>query len=548
MMRQNTILNEASNNILSNIYRVSILMTTPSSTEHVLTQIVDTVKEGLGFNRCSVYLINKEQDTLECKFITGFTPEKERLVKAKPFHLIRHACIETRVAQTGAPMLVKDFEADSTMTDIDRKVTERMGRGCTLYVPLTIKGTVIGILGVDKRQGEPEITEHEFVSLSIFAGYASIVIENSRLYEALLNEKKFSETVLNSSVTGIVTTDINGGITSMNPAAAHIVGINAGDSLPMSRFIGEVFPVLPGLDRVFHSTDTERRYIESCEYHFRKNSGDTAVLHINASPLCDDAGKVMGMIFTVQDVTSLKEREKYLQRVNRLISLGELAAGVAHEIRNPLTGIGVVLDILRRRKELSLGDLELAEEAMAEIDRLERIVAGLLDFARPKDFNFEASAINDVVGSMLFLIKKQCKNQNLLFNVHFGENIPAIRMDQEKIRQALLNVVINAIQAMPGGGDLTIETSCCNDDDGRRNRGSVIVTISDTGPGIPEQHRDRIFDPFFTTHSNGTGLGLSITHSVIKEHNGTITVESEHGRGTKFTISLPIDEHAPGEG
>ncbi|HEU19167.1 MAG TPA: GAF domain-containing sensor histidine kinase [Deltaproteobacteria bacterium] len=548
MMRRNAILNEASNNILANIYRISILMTRPSSTEQVLTQIVDTVKEGLGFNRCSVYLINREQQTLECKFITGFTPEKERLVKAKPFHLKRHACIETRVAQTGEPVLVKDFEADPTMTDIDRKVTERMGRGCTLYVPLTIKGTVIGILGVDKRQDEAEITEHEFVSLSIFAGYASIVIENSRLYEALLNEKKFSETVLNSSVTGIVTTDINGGITSMNPAAAHIMGINASDSLPEHRFIDEVFPAIPGLERIFHFTDMESRYIESCEYHFRKNSGDTAVLHINASPLCDDAGRAMGMIFTVQDVTSLKEREKYLQRVNRLISLGELAAGVAHEIRNPLTGIGVVLDILRRRKELSLGDLDLAEEAMAEIDRLERIVAGLLDFARPKDFNFETISINDVVEGMLFLIKKQCRNQNLLFNVRYGKNIPAVRMDQEKIRQALLNVVINAIQSMPGGGDLTIETSCRDGDGGGYDPGGVVVTIRDTGPGIPEQHRDRIFDPFFTTHSDGTGLGLSITHSVIKEHNGTITVDSQEGRGTTFTISLPVDKQSPGEG
>jgi len=254
------------------------------------------------------------------------------------------------------------------------------------------------------------------------------------------------------------------------------------------------------------------------------------------------------MIFTVQDVTSLKEREKYLQRVNRLISLGELAAGVAHEIRNPLTGIGVVLDILRRRKELSPGDLNLAEEAMAEIDRLERIVAGLLDFARPKDFNFETISINDVVESMLFLIKKQCRNQNLLFNVRYGKNIPAVRMDQEKIRQALLNVVINAIQSMPGGGDLTIETACRDGDGGGYDRGGVVVTIRDTGPGIPEQHRDRIFDPFFTTHSDGTGLGLSITHSVIKEHNGTITMDSQEGRGTTFTISLPVDKQSPGEG
>jgi len=544
-MQQNTILNEASNNMLSNIYRISILMTTPSSTEQVLTQIVDTVKEGLGFNRCSVYLINKEAETLECKFITGFTPDKEALVMARPFHLKRHECIETRVVKTGASILVKDFELDPTMTALDRKVTARMGRGCTLYVPLMIKGTVIGILGVDKRQGEPEITEHEFVSLSIFAGYASIVIENSRLYEALLHEKKFSETVLTSSVTGIVTTDITGGITSLNPAAAKIVGIEVGNTALLHRDIGEVFPALPGLDRIFPAVGVEEQYLESCEYHFRKHGGATAILHINASPLSDDADRVLGMLFTVQDVTSLKEREHYLQRVNRLISLGEMAAGVAHEIRNPLTGIGVVLDILRRRKGFLPRDRELADEAMAEIDRLESIVAGLLDFARPKDFNFEESAINDVVGGMLFLIEKQCRDQTLQLDVRYGDDIPPAPMDQEKIRQALLNVVINAIQAMPGGGNLSIETAYRRGDKDMRD--SIVITIRDTGPGIPEATRERIFDPFFTTHSEGTGLGLSITHSVIKEHDGTITVESAEGRGTTFTVSIPIKPHTNGE-
>jgi signal transduction histidine kinase len=118
-------------------------------------------------------------------------------------------------------------------------------------------------------------------------------------------------------------------------------------------------------------------------------------------------------------------------------------------------------------------------------------------------------------------------------------------MDQEKIRQALLNVVINAIQAMPGGGNLTIETACRNGGDSAWN--SVVVTISDTGPGIPEADRDRIFDPFFTTHSDGTGLGLSITHSVIKEHNGKITVESDECGGTTFIISLPVDDRTAGE-
>ena len=539
-MKQNRVLDEESNYILSNVYRISTLLTEPSSVNRVLTAIMETVKKGLGFNRCSVYLINREEETLECKYITGFTPEREKFVVTHPFNLKKHDCIETKVALNGNPILVKDFYSDPDMTNLDRKVTRNMERGCTLYVPLKIKGDIIGILGVDKKQDEPEITEQEFESLSIFAGYASIVIENSRLYEALLNEKKFSENILNSSITGIFTTDIHGRITSLNPAAEEIFGIKNEKESILNKNITNVFALIPELKKIFESTLINHENIEGCECSFRKEEGQNTRLSINSSSIFDDAGNLMGVLFNVQDITNIRERDKYLQRVNRLISLGELAAGVAHEVRNPLTGIGVVLDILRSRKKLSKADKGLIEEATLEIERLEKIVADLLDFARPKDFDFELVDINDVVESICFLINRQCKNQNLNLKVKYGENIQRAKMDSERIKQGLLNIVINSIQAMPDGGDIVIETFYEGGQGGLDESQSINVSISDTGPGIPDYAKDRIFDPFFTTHSEGTGLGLSITHSIIKEYNGSIKVESSEGKGARFVVSLPV--------
>ena len=534
-MKQNHILDEVSNYILSNVYRISVLLTEPSSTGSVLAAIMETVKEGLGFNRTSIFLINREKDTLECKVIRGFTPEQEKLARTGPFRLKDHDCIETKVALKGTPILVKNFYSDPNVTDLDRIVTMNMERGCTLYVPLKIKGNIIGILGVDKKQGGAEITGQEFESLSIFAGYTSIIIENSRLYEALLKEKKFSENVLNSSINGIFTVDVHGRITSLNPAAEEILKIKKEQVL--DRYIGDVFLPIPEFEKTFEFTLLNHESIEGCECNFRKEEGQNAMLSINSSSIFDDAGNLMGVLFTIQDITSARERDKYLQRVNRLISLGELAAGVAHEIRNPLTGIGVVLDILMNRNWLSGTDKDLIEAANFEIERLEKIVTGLLDFARPKDFVFEPVDINEVIRGICFLVNKQCKNQNVRFTVKYGDNIPKSHLDRERTKQGLLNVVINAIQAMPEGGELTIEAFC----DGNEGRGrNIMINVCDTGSGIPDYAKDRIFNPFFTTHSEGTGLGLSITHSIIKEHNGSIKVESTGDMGTKIAISLPV--------
>lgn len=535
-MKQHSALTETSEPILSVIYRISALLTDPSPVDKVLDSIMDSVKEGLGFYRAVLYLVNKEKHLLECKCIRGFTPELEDLSHSKPFDLKRHNTLETRVVLTGNAILVKDVYADPVSTDIDRLITSRFQRGCFLYIPLKVKGTVIGILGVDKMRGEPAINEKEFESLSIFANYASIIIENSRLYEALLNEKKFSEDVLNSSVSGLLTTDVHGCITSLNPAAQSILGVEKESVL--HRLIRNVFASIPEMDAILQKTILHRENMKGCECLLKKDTKKNMILSISSSPIIEDAGSLIGVLFLIQDITSERERDDYLQRVNRLISLGELAAGVAHEIRNPLTGIGVVLDILKSRKRLLKTDKNLIEEATQEIERLEKLISDLLDFARPKEFNFEPTDINEIVRSIIFLIGEQCNNQGVRLFTRYGRRATKAYMDAEKIRQGLLNVMINAIQAMPQGGELIIETGGGGVDVTGENR-SVTVTIKDTGPGIPDAVKGRIFDPFFTTHHEGTGLGLSITHSIVKEHGGTIRFDSEEGKGARFVVSLP---------
>lgn len=526
---------EFTDQILSHVYRISTLLTEPATMDRVVEAIVQTVTQDLNFNRCSVYLLNKTNHKLECKYITGFSPETENYVKERPFDIKKHDCIETRVAVTGEPVLVKNFSSSDNLTDLDRRITTRMGRGCTLYVPLKIKGDIIGILGVDKKHGEPEINEKEFESLSILANYASIIIENSKLLQDLMNEKKFSENVLNSSINGILTVDITGRITSLNPAVEKMFGMMK-DTL-INRFIWEIFPLPEWIEctrkAVFHLHN-----MKGMEFTLNP---DDKILNVTTSHIMNEGESLIGFMFLIQDITGERKRDEYLQRVNRLISLGELAAGIAHEIRNPLTGIGVVLDFLSRKK-LPRRDLELINEANGEIERLEKLISDLLTFARPKKFNFELADIRNIINSIYLLINEQCNHHGIKMFIRIDDDIDGLYVDQERIRQGLLNIVINAIKAMPSGGNLTIKAAELTGDSGSCDPESRIeITIGDTGVGIATENIGRIFDPFFTTNNEGTGLGLSITHSIIKEHSGIVKVDSELGKGTEFTIILPCD-------
>jgi PAS domain S-box-containing protein len=533
-----TILSETSEKMLSIVYKMSSLLTEPSSVDRVLDSIIQSVTEGLGFYRASLYLINREKQLLECKCISGFTLAQENRARTRPYDLTRHDSLETKVALTGQPILVRDANDDPILTDIDHLITKMFERGCILYVPLKVKGTTIGILGVDKRRDEPGISEQEFESLSIFANYASIIIENSRLYEALLDEKKFSEDIVNSSLRGALTVNLLGRITHLNPAGESLLGLKREKVL--NRPLEDVFKCFEEMDGMIRRALLCHESIKGYE-HIVKRDGKQVILNVSTSPILDDAGNIRGSLFTMEDITAERERGEYLQRMNRLIALGELAAGVAHEIRNPLTGIGVVLDILRQKKGLSRSNTGLLDEAAHEIERLEKLISDLLDFARPKKLNFEPGNINDIVQSIYFLISEQCNNQGIRLSIRYGENLPRVCVDYEKIRQGLLNIVINAIHAMPGGGSLTIDTGCGKGLEGSEEDPCIVVSITDTGSGIPDAVRGRVFDPFFTTHHEGTGLGLSITHSIVKEHRGTVRFDTEEGRGTCFSVLLPMD-------
>jgi two-component system NtrC family sensor kinase len=230
----------------------------------------------------------------------------------------------------------------------------------------------------------------------------------------------------------------------------------------------------------------------------------------------------------------MKKIHAQLFRSEKLASLGKLAAGVAHEINNPLTGILTNSSLLL--EDLEAGDprRDDVEVMVKETMRCREIVKRLLDFARQTKPQKRLADINALIETIVLLVRNQTSFRNVSIEQHPATDLPSILVDPDQIQQVFINIILNAAEAMTGGGKLVIRTGLSTD------RQSIVVGFTDTGPGIPDEVKERIFDPFYTTKEHGTGLGLSISYGIIEQHGGTISVDSTPGRGSTFTIQLPI--------
>jgi len=234
-----------------------------------------------------------------------------------------------------------------------------------------------------------------------------------------------------------------------------------------------------------------------------------------------------------QAYNDLQETFQQLLQAEKLTSLGELSAGIVHEVRNPLASIKGAIEILEDELGPESPRREFAELAVKEIERIDKMVGEFLRFARPAKLAVERSDINSVVGSVVSLIENQALSQSVLIKKELSNSVPELSIDAEQIRQVLLNLAINALQAVKKGGQIVFKTNLKD--------GSCIITVEDTGDGISEENLPKIFDPFFSTKEKGVGLGLSIAHRIINGHHGKLSARRTD-TGTVFEISLPLND------
>jgi two-component system nitrogen regulation sensor histidine kinase GlnL len=245
----------------------------------------------------------------------------------------------------------------------------------------------------------------------------------------------------------------------------------------------------------------------------------------------------------VRDIKRRRELEEDLKRADRLATMGTLAAGLAHEIRNPLGGIKGAAQLLRRALEPKSSLREYTDIMIREVDRVNKLIEQLLDLSRPLQLTLAPVNIHEILNDVL-LLESQAAGESVTIKKIFDPSLPPIRGDRAQLTQVFLNLLKNAFQAMDGRGCLTVITRLETDyhvrDQGTRRNRFIWVEISDEGKGIKEEDLAHIFSPFFSTKNSGTGLGLAICYNIIKEHGGTIRVESIEGKGTTFKVSLLV--------
>jgi signal transduction histidine kinase len=252
--------------------------------------------------------------------------------------------------------------------------------------------------------------------------------------------------------------------------------------------------------------------------------------------LRDSSDEVVGSILIVEDISSRVQLEEQLQISEKMASLGLLAAGVAHEVNTPLTGISSYTQMLLEKAPPEDPSTKVLEKIERQTFRAAKIVNGLLNLARPAQVDSGPCDINAVINDVLSLLDHQFRTGSIQVRKEMAATAPMVQGIEHKLQQVFLNLFLNARDAMPSGGWLTIVTRA--DDSG------AVVEVADTGSGIPDEALSRIYDPFFTTKEigKGTGLGLSITYGIVQEHGGTIACDSHVGQGTRFTIRLPLAE------
>ena len=388
------------------------------------------------------------------------------------------------------------------------------------------------------------------------AGYLDAHLRHEQLRGAFASLQGFHEVLLANLPLGVFAIDELGRVTFISPPAEAILGYSreeavGADCLRIFRPSGvEENPLLLGLQGKASIVDL---YIS--DRHGREKPVWMQMARIPGRP----GEKPRGLIAMIRDISEDRAFEEEQRRRERLASIGELSAGVAHEIRNPLTGIGNCAQVIRDRLLPDDPRRRFVQIILDETARLNRIVESLLSFARPGKPHLEECQIVETIQKAVELEQAACAEQGITPEVTARGRIPKIYIDPEQISQVLLNVIRNAIEAMPSGGRLTIE--CCvirrkphlRKGTGQRKtdrirydqsvpvRRFVQIRIADSGRGVPRDVVPRVFDPFFTTRAKGTGLGLSISQSIVREHGGFLSLRSIENKGTTISIDLPVE-------
>ncbi len=454
--------------------------------------------------------------------ITGF--KKEEVLNKKCYTVLRSNLCKSKCR------LKKTLETGESMFNYEATLKNKAGK----EIPVNITTSPL-------RSSDNEIIG----ALEIFRD----LTERKRLWESLREERDKAQQYLSVARVVIVALNSDGEITLINKKGCEVLGYKEEEIIGNNWFDFCVPEKMrEEVKKVFRKLMAgEFKVAEYYENSILNRDGEERIIAWHNTTLRDKAGRIVGTLSSGEDITERKRTEAELLRSEKLASLGQLAAGVAHEVNNPLAGILVYIKLLLKKYKQNKLQTEETEKQLEkigkEMERCSRIIKNLLDFSRQSEAALRPVDINKVVEATFSIIGHHISLENIRTEKKLCSSLPLINIDFDQIQQALMNIMLNATQAMPNGGDLTIITSAAKGVKiGGSSKDAVRIDISDTGMGIPKENLDKLFTPFFSTKEKGkgVGLGLSVVHGIIDRHHGKIELKSNPGAGTTFSIYLGV--------
>ena len=410
------------------------------------------------------------------------------------------------------------------------------------FVPCVVRGRMVAVIGLGRSVDGGLLSSEDVEILRTVSGYVAVAIENSLLYKdqqerasELKLLKEFNESIIESINVGLLAVDLEGRVTRLNSALEHILDLRR--DAAVGRYVEDLFSedFADTLKQVLGKDGWSLKEIRNIyKLHTATRANRALVLNIALAPLQDGQGQT-GALVVLEDVTARITLEEQLQQREKLSSIGLLAAGVAHEVNTPLTGVSSYTQMLLAMLNENDPKHALLQKVRTQAERATNIVNNLLNFSRTGSVTeFAETDVARVLDDTLQLLEPQLRRNQIEIVRCYAENAPEAYANAGKLQQVFTNLILNARDAIPDGGRIMVSTETGED-------GSLVAEISDTGIGIAPENVAKIYDPFYTTKGvgQGTGLGLAVSYGIVQEHAGRISVESTPGHGTSFRITLP---------
>ena len=512
----------------------------------LLESIVERLPRTLLVARVAVFMNSEESGQLRLAAWHGLPAEalseQDRL--ALGFldfdHSKDHSHIFLENAQA-ALHLPEDQRRTAALLDLNYYLPCRIAQAQSGTQDAASSSRTIAVIGLGRTIGGDFLSSEDVELLESLASYIGIALQNASLYARLQEKiseferlKEFNQNIVESINVGILALDLDDRIESWNAQMEAMYAFSRGEAI--GQALSAVFPAefIEALEGFRNEQGVHHLY----KFRLTTRAGELRIANIAIAPLLSRDFVSVGRIILVDDITERVSLETQLSQADKLSSIGLLAAGVAHEINTPLAVISSYAQMLSKQLK---GDARLApvlDKITQQSFRAAEIANGLLNFSRTSTTEFRATNLNQVIRDTLSLLEHQFKTAQILIDLELAEDLPPIQGNPGKLQQVFLNLLLNAKEAMPGGGRLRVATLF---------NGHVEALVNDSGSGIAPEHLKRIYDPFFTTKTmprpgdrRGTGLGLSVSYGIIQEHAGKIHVESAIGAGTTFHLEFPL--------